>query len=80
MSELDVFTYNSLTTIAAAFIDGLPTCSVHYVFSEKFHRHVLMVVDSGLFLGEVRCWLSANIYVKYGDTQDTIIFIDENVL
>lgn len=80
MSDIDVFTYHSLSKIAAAFIDGIPTCHVHYGFDEKEHRHVLMVEYTGLYLRDVRCWLQANIYVKYGDTQDTIIFIDENVL
>lgn len=80
MSDIDVFTYNSLSKIAAAFIDGLPTCNVHYEFDEKEHRHVLEVEDSGLYLRDVRCWLPDNISVKYGNTQDTIIFIDENVL
>lgn len=80
MSDIDVFTYLGLSKIAAVFIDGLPTCSVHYVFDEKLHRHVLKVEDSGLYLRDVRCWLTDNISVKYGNTQDTIIFIDENVL
>lgn len=80
MSDIDVFTYHSLAKIAAAFIDGLPTCSVHYEFDEKEHRHVLEVEDSGLYLSNVRCWLPDNISVKYGNSQDTIIFIDENVL
>lgn len=80
MSDIDVFTYNSLSKIAAAFIDGIPTCHVHYVFDQKEHRHVLKVEDSGLYLRDVRCWLPDNISVKYGNTQDAIIFIDENVL
>lgn len=80
MSDIDVFTYHSLSKIAAAFIDGIPTCHVHYGFDEKEHRHVLMVEYTGLYLRDVRCWLPDNISIKYGNTQDTIIFIDENVL
>lgn len=80
MSDIDVFTYNSLSKIAAAFIDGIPACHVHYGFVIEEHRHVLMVEYTGLYLRDVRRWLPDNISVKYGNTQDTIIFIDENVL
>ncbi len=80
MSDIDVFTYNTLAKIAAAFIDGIPTCHVHYGFYEPEHRSVLIVEGTGLYLRDVRCWLPDNISVKYGNTQDTIIFIDENVL
>lgn len=80
MSDIDVFTYHSLSKIAAAFIDGIPTCRVHYGFYEPENRSVLMVEGTGLYLRDVRCWLPDNISVKYGNTQDTIIFIDENIL
>ena len=80
MSDIDVFTYNSISKIAAAFIEGIPTCKVYYGFSHDDHRHVLMVESTGLYLRDVRCWLPDNISVRYGNTQDTIIFIDENVL
>lgn len=80
MSDIDVFTYHSLSKIAAVFIEGLPDCNVHYRFNLKELRHVLEVENSGLYLRDVRCWLPDNISVKYGNTQDTIIFIDENVL
>lgn len=80
MSDIDVFSYHSLAKIAAAFIDGIPTCHVHYGFDEKEQRHVLMVEYTGLYLRDVRCWLPDNISVKYGNSQDTIIFIDEIVL
>lgn len=80
MSDIDVFTYNNLSKIAAAFIEGLPTCHVHYGFDEKEHRYVLMVEYTGLYLRDVRCWLPDHISVKYGNTQDTIIFIDQNVM
>lgn len=80
MSDIDVFSYNSLSKIAAAFIDGLPTCFVHYGFYEPEHRNVLIIEYTGLYLRDVRCWLPDNISVKYGNTQDTLIFIDDNVL
>lgn len=80
MSDNDVFTYNNLSKIAAAFIEGLPTCHVHYAFDKNEQRHVLKVEYTGLYLRDVRCWLPDHISVKYGNTQDTIIFIDENVL
>lgn len=80
MSDIDVFTYNNLSKIAAAFIEGLPTCHVYYGFYHPEHRIVLIVEHTGLYLRDVRCWLPDNISVKYGNTQDTIIFIDEKVL
>lgn len=80
MSDFYGFTYNSLSKIAASFIDGIPTCHVHYGFDEEEHRHVLMVEYTGLYLRDVRSFLPDNITVKYGNTQDTIIFIDKNVL
>jgi hypothetical protein len=80
MSDIFDYPYNSLSKIAAVFIEGLPTCRVHYGFYEPENRSVLMVEGTGLYLRDVRCWLPDNISVKYGNTQDTIIFIDENVL
>lgn len=80
MSDIVSLTYNSLSKIAAGFIDVLPTCQVHYGFYEPEHRNVLIVEHSGLYLRDVRCLLAGNISVKYGNTQDTIIFIDKNVL
>lgn len=79
MSVIYDFTYNTLAKIAATFIEGLPTCHVHYGFDHEEHRYVLMVEYTGLYLRDVRCGLPDNISVKYGNTQDTIIFIDENV-
>ena len=79
MSDYDVFTYNNLSKIAAEFIEKMPTCRVHYGFYKPEHRSVLMVEGTGLYLRDVRCWLPDYISVKYGNTQDTIIFIDKNV-
>ena len=79
MSDYDVFTYNNLSKIAAEFIEKMPTCHVHYGFDEKEHKYVLMVEYTGLYLRDVRCWLPDHISVKYGNTQNTIIFIDKNL-
>jgi hypothetical protein len=80
MSGIYDFTYNSLPKIAAAFIEGLPTCHVHYGFYEPEHRNVLIVEYTGLYLRDVSYGLPDHISVKYGNTQDTIIFIDQNVM
>lgn len=80
MSDFDVLSFNSLSEIAAAFIIAKPTCHVHYGFDEREHRCVLMVEYTGLYLRDVRCLIADHISVKYGNTQDTIIFIDKNVL
>lgn len=76
MSEFSEFTYDSYAKIAAAFIDGLPTCHVHYGYDHNEHRYLLIVEHTGLYLRDVRCWLPEHITVKYGNTQDTIIFDD----
>lgn len=78
MSRKKEFVYDRYAKIAAAFIEGIPTCRVHYGFEQSEHRSVLMVEDTGLYLRDVRWWLPDNFELKYGKTQDTIIFIDKN--
>lgn len=71
-----VFKLGSYSLIALMFFEFSPTAHIHYGFSLDEHRYVLMVEYSGLYLRDVRGWLSDNITIKYGNTQDTIIFID----
>lgn len=78
MSDLSNFTYNSYAKIAAAFIDGIPTCRVAYGFDQNEHRSVLILEGTGLYLRDIRCWLPSSFTLKYGTTQDTIIIIDTN--
>lgn len=78
MSRSKEFVYDSYAKIAAAFIEGLPTCRVHYGFEQNENRSVLMIEGTGLYLRDIRCWLPSNFDLKYGNTQDTIIIIDKN--
>ena len=80
MNVIFDFTYSTLAKIAATFIENMPTCHVHYGFYKPEHRNVLIVEFTGLYLRDVRNGLPDNVSVKYGNTQDTIIFIDKNVL
>lgn len=66
----------SYSQIAFVFLEYQPTAHIHYGFSHEEHCYVLMVEHSGLYLRDVRELLSDNITVKYGNTLDTIIFID----
>lgn len=72
------FTYNTYAKIAAAFIENMPTCHVHYGFDHDEHRYVLYLEYTGLYLRDLRCWLPDNMTLKYGNTQDTIMVIDKN--
>lgn len=76
MQDEIVFKLGSYSLIALMFFEFKPNVQIHYGFSHDEHRYVLMVEHSGLYLRDVREWLSDNITVKYGNTQDTIIFID----
>lgn len=78
MQDEIVFKLGSYSLIALMFFEFKPTAHIHYGFSQEEHRYVLMVEHSGLYLRDVREWLSDNITVKYGNNQDTIIFIDTN--
>ena len=64
--------------IAAAFIYAYPSCRVIYGFDQDEDRNVLKVVNTGLYLRDIRDLLPDNFELKYGSTQDTIIFIDKN--
>ena len=76
--DVSQFTYNTLGKIAGAFVDGMPTCHVHYGYDQDFKRYVLLLEYTGLYLRDLRCWLPDNIHLKYGNTQDTIILWDDN--
>ena len=76
--DIAVFKYNTYAKIAAAFIENMPTCHVHYGFDPDEHRYGLYLEFTGLSLSDLRCWLPSNMTLKYGNTKDTIIVIDEN--
>lgn len=76
MQDEIVFKLSSYSQIALMFFEFKPTANIHYGFYPDEKRYVLIVKYSGLYLRDVRGWLSDNITVKYGNTQDTIIFID----
>jgi len=78
MTDISEFTYNTYAKIAAAFIEDVPFCRVHYGFDTNERKNILIVEGTGLYLRDVRCWLPPTISVKYGNTQDSIIFIDSN--
>lgn len=78
MSRSKEFVYDSYAKIAAAFIEGLPTCRVSYGFNLTYDKSVLMLEGTGLYLRDIRCWLPDNFDLRYGNTQDTIIIIDKN--
>lgn len=78
MQDEFVIKLGSYGIIALMFMACKPTAHIHYGFSQEEHRYVLMVEYSGLYLRDVRGWLCDNITVKYGNTQDTILFIDTN--
>lgn len=68
----------SYAKLAAFFISAIPTCRLHYGFEPNEHRWVLMIEGTGLCLRDVRSYVTDNIELKYGNTQDTIIIIDKN--
>lgn len=72
------FLTDEYAKLAAVLIDGFPYCSVHYEYDESEDRFVLKIEGTGLYLREIRDIIPDNIKVKYGDTQDIIIFIDTN--
>lgn len=78
MSKSSEFEFDSYAKIAAAFIEGLPSCRVNYGFNQDDNRSVLMLEGTGLYLRDIRCWLPGNFELRYGSTQDTIIIIDKN--
>ena len=67
----------SYAKLAYFFITALPNCRLHYGFEPNEHRWVLMVENTGLYLRDVRPLITDNFKLKYGNTQDTIIIIDE---
>lgn len=76
MSKNEKFENWTYAKIAAFFISAVPTCRLHYGFDPNEHRYVLMVEGTGLYLRDVRGYITDNIELKYGNTQDTIIIID----
>lgn len=72
------FTYNTYAKIAAAFIENMPTCRIRYGYDVVELHYVLYLMNTGLYLRDLRCWLPSNMTLKYGNTQDTIIIIDKN--
>lgn len=77
MSDFCWVPYHTLGDIAKAFIDYAEGVNVYFTFDFTLKRYCLSINNSGLYLREVRCWLPDNITVMYGDTQDTIIFIED---
>lgn len=78
MSEFFFNTYDTLGKIAQEFIDKGENIRVQFITNPKTEVVELLVSGSGLYLRDIRCWVSDNIYFRYGVTQDTIIFYDEN--
>lgn len=78
MSEFVFNPYNTLGKIAQEFIDKGENVSVQFITNPKTEVVELLVSGSGLYLRDVRCWMPDNIDIRYGVTQDTIIFIDTN--
>ena len=78
MSEFEFNPYNTLGKIAQTFIDDGENVSVQLVKNPKTGIDELLVSGSGLYLRDARCWLPDNIEIRYGVTQDTIVFIDTN--
>lgn len=76
MSEEKEFHYDSYAKIAAAFIEGIPSCRVIYGYDQKEGRYVLSLNNTGLYLRDIRACLPGHFELKYSDTQDTIIIID----
>lgn len=64
--------------IASLFIGAMPTCRLHYGFDPDEHRYVLKVEGTGLYIRDIRLLVDDRFYLKYGNTQDTIIIIDKN--
>lgn len=79
MSEFCWMPYHTFGDIAKAFIDNAEGVYVIFTYDFNLHRYCLSVHNSGLYLRDIRCWLPDNITVKYGDTQDVIVFVDSNV-
>lgn len=78
MSGFSFNPYNTLGKIAQTFIDEGENVSVQFIKNPKTEIVELLVSGSGLYLRDVRCYLEDHIEVRYGITQDTIIFIDTN--
>lgn len=76
MSEFFFNAYNTLGKIAQEFIDYGENVCVQLIKNPKTGIDELLVSGSGLYLRDLRCWLPDNIDIRYGVTQDTIIFID----
>ena len=72
------FTNYKYAMFVATFLSDMPTCNFHYGFDQDEHRYVLYLEHTGLYLRDLRCWLPSNMTLKYGNTQDTIIVIDNN--
>lgn len=74
MSEKATFEFTSLADIAKVMIDTYPDCQILYLGGTEPNISILCVKGTGLYLRDIRPYISHSIGLRYGTTQDTIHF------